>query len=139
MAIGEVGAAGAGAGSTGHGMSLLAGAAAGTAAIGGFSLAAFIVMVMTHPRTTKEWAVALISTLIGSFGGGASAIIYFELYRHFVPGNHFMMTLACLELIGVVFTCGLPGWLLVRLAFNQMEAWKTKTAKEVVQDVKDLV
>lgn len=136
MALGEVSAASASQGA-GQGLSLLAGAAASVAAIGGFSFAAFIVMVMTHPRTTKEWAVALLSTLLGSFCGGASAIIYFQLYRHFVPGDPLMLTLACFELIGVIFICGLPGWLLVRVAFNTMEAWKNKTAREVITDVKE--
>jgi len=137
MPIAETTAAGAQ--GAGQGFGLLAGAAVGTAAIGGFSLAAFIVMVLTQPRSTKEWAVALISTLMGSFGGGAAVIIYFELYKHFVPGDTVLMVLACFELIGVVFTCGLPGWLLVRVAFNTMESWKTKTAAQVASEVKDLV
>lgn len=137
MPIAETTAAGAQ--GAGQGFGLLAGAAVGTAAIGGFSLAAFIVMVMTQPRSTREWAVALISTLVGSFGGGASAIVYFELYRHFVPGDPVMMTLAIMELIGVAFTCGLPGWLIVRVAFNTMNGWQSKTAKEVVTDVKDML
>lgn len=123
----------------GQGFGLLAGAAAGTAAIGGFSLAAFIVMVMTQPRSTREWAVALISTIVGSFGGGAGAIVYFELYKHFVPGDPVMMTLAVMELIGVAFTCGLPGWLVVRVAFNTMNGWQGKTAREVANDVKEML
>ena len=137
MAIGEVGAAGAS--SSGQGLGLLAGAAAGTAAIGGFSLAAFIVMAMTQPRSGKEWAVALISTLVGSFGGGAWAMIYFELYKHLDVSDPLLLTLGCMELIGVAFIAGLPGWLLVRLAFNTMEGWKNKTAKEVVGEVKEML
>ena len=137
MAIGEMGAAGAS--SSGQGLGLLAGAAAGTAAVGGFSLAAFIVMAMTQPRSGKEWAVALISTLMGSFGGGAWAMIYFELYLHLDPGNKLLLFLGCLEIIGVAFIAGLPGWLLVRLAFNTMEGWKNKTAKEVAADVKEML
>ena len=137
MAIGEMGAAGAS--SSGQGLGLLAGAAAGTAAIGGFSLAAFIVRALTQPRSGKEWAVALISTLMGSFGGGAWAMIYFELYKHLDPSNTLLLVLGCVELIGVAFIAGLPGWLLVRVAFNQMEAWKTKTARDIAADVKDMV
>lgn len=137
MAIGEMGAASTS--SSAQSLGLLAGAAAGTAAIGGFSLAAFIVMVMTRPRSPSEWAVALISTLVGSFCGGAWAMIYFELYKHLDPTNALLLVLGCLELIGVAFIAGLPGWLLVRVAFNQMEAWKDKTAKDIADDVKEIV
>lgn len=136
MSIGEVSAASAGQGA-GQGLSLLAGAAAGTAAIGGFTLAAFIVMAMTQPRSGKEWAVALISTLVGSFGGGAWAMIHFELYKHLDPGDGLLLILGCMELIGVAFIAGLPGWLLVRVAFNQMEVWKNKTAKDIAADIKE--
>lgn len=137
MAIGEVTAASAP--GAGQSFGLLAGAAAGTAAIGGFSLAAFIVMVMTQPRSGKEWAVALISTLMGSFGGGSWAMIYFELYKHLNPADPLLLALGCMELIGVAFIAGLPGWLLVRLAFNTMDGWKNKTAKEVVGEVKEML
>ena len=138
MAMAEVGAASASSGA-GQSLGMFAGAAAGTAAIGGFSLAAFIVMALTEPRSQKEWAVALISTLMGSFGGGAWAMIYFELYLHLDPGNKLLLFLGCLEIIGVAFIAGLPGWLLVRLAFNTMESWKNKTAKEVAADVKEML
>ena len=60
----------------------VAGAAAfkatGGVAAGG-ALLSTIVMLMTPPRTHREWAVGVISTVVTGIGGGAIAVQYFRL------------------------------------------------------------
>ena len=46
---------------------------ASAVAAGGAGLAAVVVMLMTPPRSPREWAVGLISTVVASIGGGAAA------------------------------------------------------------------
>ena len=41
-------------------------------------LATIVVMLMTPPRSTREWAVGVISTVVTEFGGGAIAVQYFR-------------------------------------------------------------
>lgn len=81
--------------------------------IGG-ALATIVVMCVKRPRTAGEWAVALITTLAASFGGGAIVLIKFNLLRE-AQG-----VVDVFAIIGIVFVCGLPGWLAVRLFFNQL-------------------
>ena len=52
---------------------------ASAVAAGGAGLAAIVVMLMTPPRSPREWAVGLISTVVASIGGGAAAIEHFGL------------------------------------------------------------
>lgn len=47
------------------------GAALGGAVVGGLTLSTLVVMLLKQPRTSREWAVALISTLVCSLGLGA--------------------------------------------------------------------
>lgn len=110
------------------------GGAAGIAA-GGAGLAAIVVMLMTPPRSPREWAVGLISTVLGSVCGGAAVITYFDLQRWMdTPVG----LVACL---GLVFACGLPAWAIVRACFswlikrNHMDiAELSKDASQAVRD-----
>jgi len=113
--------------------------AGGAGVIGGMGLAAFVVMALTRPRTNQEWAIALICTIMGSFGGGAALILYLDLQAHFRTTDQVQLVLAIFEMIGVAFACGLPGWVLVRIAFNTMRKYEDKTAGDVVHDIKELV
>lgn len=78
----------------------------------GASLAAVVVMCLTPPRNQREWTVGLISTVIGSIGGGSAVIQHFELqsWAHSPYG--------LIAMLGLVFACGLPAWALVRWLFN---------------------
>src|SRR3546814_511085 len=87
------------------------GGLAGMGAIGA-GLAAIVVMCVMRPRTAAEWAVGLISTVVGSIAGGAAFITYFEI-QHWA--NH---PLGLVAMLGIVFACGLPAWALVRWTFN---------------------
>lgn len=112
----------------------LIGGAAGAAGIGA-ALAMTVVMLMTLPRTGREWAVALISTVISSIGGGALVIIKFNLLATVLgKGSDAELVVALMGLLSLVFCCGLPGWALVRWAFVWMERRKDRDLGEVVSD-----
>lgn len=107
----------------------LIGGAAGAAA-GGAGLAAIVVMLMTQPRSAREWAVALISTVVGSIAGGAAVVQHFGLqaWTHDYIG--------LVGMLGLVFACGLPAWALVRWAFTWMERRKDKDLGEVADELR---
>ena len=48
--------------------------AAGGVAEGGDLLATIVVILMTPPRTHREWAVGVISTVVTAIGGAAIAV-----------------------------------------------------------------
>lgn len=108
------------------------GGAAGVAA-GGAGLAAIVVMLMTPPRSPREWAVGLISTVMGSIGGGAFVIEHYNLqaWMHTSTG--------LLSALGLVFACGLPGWALVRWLFTWIERRKGKDLGEVATEVRGVI
>lgn len=122
------------------GAALAAGAAAskvigGTAGVaaGASGLAAVVVMIMMRPRSTAEWAVALISTIVSSIGGGAAVVQHFGL--HAWTADY----IGLVALGGLMFACGLPGWAVVRWLFNFIERRKDKDLADVVEDVRDAV
>lgn len=103
--------------------------AGGTAICAG--LAALVVMCMTTPRSPREWAVGLVSTvIIGSVCGGAAVVQHFGL--HAWARDYIGMV----ALIGVVFACGLPAWAVVRWVFNYITKKQGAGIDEVVMDVK---
>ncbi|KJK22139.1 hypothetical protein UB46_23835 [Burkholderiaceae bacterium 16] len=119
---------------------MAAGAAAfkaisGTAGVaaGASGLAAIVVMIMMKPRSTAEWAVALISTVVGSVAGGAAVVQYFGLqaWTHEYIG--------LVALFGLVFSCGLPAWAVVRWMFNFIERRRDKDLAEVADELRDAV
>jgi hypothetical protein len=92
-----------------------------------------VVMLMTRPRDGREWAVALISTFVVSLGGGAAAIMHYGLQSWLTSYVGLVAT------GGLFFACGLPGWVLVRIAFNTLNRWQDKTAGEVAAEVKEIL
>lgn len=108
----------------------LLGGLAGLGAIGA-GLAAIVVMCITEPRTRKEWAVALISTVMSSIGGGAAVIVHFGLQ------SWAQDPFGLVAMLGLVFACGLPGWALVRFLFNYITKNQGKTITEVVADLRN--
>jgi hypothetical protein len=111
-------------------------AAAGkTAAAMGAGLvsAAVIVMIFTQPRDRKEWATALICTVISSLCGGSALIQYLHLQEW---ATEFFGVFA---IGGVFFLCGLPGWALVRWIFNYITKNRDKGIDDVVSDIRSHV
>jgi hypothetical protein len=108
------------------------GGAAGFAA-GGAGLAAIIVMLMTPPRSPREWAVGLICTVLGSVCGGAAVVQHFALeawLTSYVGG---------MALMGLVFACGLPAWAIVRWAFTWIIRRQDKDLGEVIEDARKVL
>ena len=93
-------------------------------------LVCLVVLLMRPPRSPQEWAVGLICTVVSSVGLGAAVIVHFSLQ--------------CLaqDYVGqcalglLVFVCGLPGWFIVRLAFNYMNRNESASLIDVIRDVR---
>ena len=109
-----------------------AGGVAGALA-GGAALAAIVVMLMTPPRSKREWAVGLISTVVSSVGGGAMMVQYFQLQEWV------QTVMGLVALGGLIFGCGLPGWAIVRWVFNFIEKNRDAGIDEIAHDVKEIL
>lgn len=107
----------------------LLGGLVGIAAIGA-GLVSVVVMCIMTPRSPREWAVGLICTVVSSVCGGAAAI------QHLGLQSWAYSPFGLVGMIGVVFTCGLPGWAIVRWLFNYIEKNRAATIAEVVRDVR---
>lgn len=104
----------------------------GLAAIGaiGAGLASIVVMCVMRPRTTAEWAVGLISTVVGSISGGAAVIQHFEL-QHWAHSPFGLVAM-----LGLVFACGLPAWAIVRWVFNYIDRRHDRDIAEILNEAK---
>lgn len=107
----------------------LIGGLAGAGAIGA-GLAAIVVMCITTPRSPREWAVGLISTVMGSIGGGAAVIQHFELQAWA------QTPIGLVAMLGLVFSCGLPGWAIVRWLFNYIVERQGAGIDDIAADVR---
>ena len=106
---------------------------AGGVAAGGARLSTLVVILMTPPRSTREWAVGVIGIVVTGIGGGAMAVQYFRLqeWLYSVTG--------LVALGGLIFGCGLPGWAIVRWVFNFIERNRDAGIDEVASEVKDVL
>lgn len=103
----------------------------------GLTLAVIVVMAMTMPRSKREFFVALISTVVSSFCGGAFAIQYFDLLPMAQAATTQLdMFLFLAKLGGVFFVCGLPGWIVIRGYFVWTESRKDKGIDALITDAK---
>lgn len=109
----------------------LIGGAAGAGAIGA-GLVSIVVMCMMTPRSAKEWAVGLICTVVASLTGGAAVIQYCGLQEW--AGSMFGLV----AMIGLAFSCGLPGWAIVRWTFNFMNKRKDATITDVAREIRHI-
>jgi hypothetical protein len=110
----------------------LIGGAAGAGAIGA-GLASVVVMCAMTPRSPKEWAVGIISTVVASVGGGAAVIQHFGLQAW---AN---TPIGLVAMFGLVFACGLPGWAIVRWLFNYIAKRQNADLAEVVKEAKEMI
>mgnify|MGYP000462581980 CR=1 FL=1 len=99
----------------------------------GATLAAVVTMLMTPPRTTREWAVGLISTVVSSIGGGAFTVEYFQ-FHHWA-----LSTTGLCAMGGLMFACGLPGWALVRWIFNFIDKNRDASIDDIAKNAKELL
>ena len=104
----------------------------GLAGIGSLAaaLAFFFVWCMNPPKSRKEMALTLVSTLISSGCGAAGLVKYWgiEVWMHDGFG--------LLALGGLFFACGLPGSALVTMVFTTMERRKDKDLAEIAAEVR---
>lgn len=106
-------------------------AVGGLAAMGaiGAGLASIVVMCATRPRTAAEWAVGLISTVVGSIAGGSAVIMHYGLLHW---AQH---PVGLVAMLGLVFACGLPAWAVVRWIFNYIRRREGHDITEIVGDL----
>lgn len=96
-------------------------------------LATIVVMLWTQPQSKREWAMALITTVMSSIGGGAAVVQYMGWQDW---GNSYLGQVAE---GGIIFACGLPGWVIVRAAFAWAEKRKGKDLGELARDAANTV
>lgn len=101
----------------------LLGAAAGV-------LVAVVVMAMTLPKTVREFCVAMISTLVASFAGGAFIVRWFDL------GSWANDDIGLVALFGICFVAGLPAWVMVRGWFAYTEARKGRSLLSMIKELR---
>jgi hypothetical protein len=97
------------------------------------TMATTIVMLLTPPRSKREWAVGLISTLMGSICGGAALVKYLGI-ESWVES-----TIGLIALGGLIFSCGLPAWAIVRWIFNYIGETRNESLKDVLIDGKNIL
>ena len=115
------------------------GAAIGGAVVGGLTLSAAVVMMVKQPRSTREWGLALLSTLACSLGLGAALVLYLGLHKALASADQTEVVFGLLQVGGCIFASGLPGWVLVRIAFNTMSKFQDKSADDVYRAGKELL
>ncbi|KSW28447.1 MULTISPECIES: hypothetical protein [unclassified Pseudomonas] len=101
-------------------------------AFGGFAfLAAILVMVMTLPKSPREFVVAMICTVVSSVCGGAFLVRWLDI------GSWVQDDIGMIALCGVIFVCGLPAWVIVRAWFAWSESRKDKALPEMVKEFRE--
>lgn len=108
-------------------------------AAGAVTLAAIVVMLIKRPRTVGEWAVALISTVMSSLALGSWVVLWLGMHKGLHSPDAVEAWGSLMVLGGVLFACGLPGWVLVRIAFNTMFKFQDSTAQDVRQAVRGML
>lgn len=107
----------------------LIGGAAGAMGLGA-ALVSIVVMLMTPPRSPKEWAVGLISTVMGSICGGAFVIEHFNMQALMGSFN------GLLAVLGIAFACGLPAWAIVRWTFTFIQNRRDGDIAQIADEVR---
>ncbi len=98
-----------------------------------------VVLMTRMPRTRQEWAVGLISTVVSSLALGSAVIIKLGLLTWIRVTDPVEMWVGMVAIGGVLFTCGLPGWALIRWTFNFINAREGATIIDVIKEIKDEV
>lgn len=91
---------------------------------------AAVVFMSRMPRSPREWGVGLICTIVSSLAGGSFIIVKFGLHEW---ANDVW---GMLVIGGFFFTCGLPGWALVRWIFNYIDKKEGSDIFEVAKEIK---
>lgn len=113
----------------------------GTAGIGLVAavLAMAVVFMARMPRSPKEWAIGLISTVVSSLSLGSAVVVKFGLLDWARVPDPFESWVGMVAIGGVVFSCGLVGWAIVRWSFNWINAREGKQLDEVIRDARNII
>jgi hypothetical protein len=91
------------------------------------------------PRSPQEWAIGLISTVVSSLSLGSAVVVKFSLLDWARAPDPFEAWVGMVAIGGVVFSCGLVGWSIVRWSFNFINAREGATILDVIKEIKDEV
>lgn len=94
------------------------------------ALAAIVVMAMNPPKTRRELLVSLICTVTASVSGGSFVLHHFGLI------NMMADPFGTIAAFGIVFACGLPGWVIVRWWFAFADDNKDENLLDVINKVR---
>lgn len=94
------------------------------------ALAAIVVMSMNPPATRQELLVSLICTVVASLSGGSFVLHKFGLLPMMAD------PFGTIAAFGIVFACGLPGWIAVRWWFAFADENKDETLLGVINKVR---
>lgn len=97
----------------------------------GGGAALLLVMLWSIPRTPREWALSLASTIFCSIFAGAFVVQYLGLDN---ANNGF---LGLVRMAGVIAACGIPGWAIVRAIFNWLDQRKNMDIGELARSAKE--
>ncbi len=101
-------------------------------------LATIVVMCMTTPRSMREWAVALISTLVSSLSLGSLVVLWLDVHEELLVPDPTANMLAMVAIGGIMFACGLPGWAIVRMAFTAIAKREGRDLVDVIQELRSV-
>jgi hypothetical protein len=101
-------------------------------------LATIVVMCMTTPRSMREWAVALISTLVSSLSLGSLVVLWLDVHEELLVPDPTANMLALVAIGGIMFACGLPGWAIVRMAFTAIAKREGRDLVDVLKELRDV-
>lgn len=91
--------------------------------------ASVVVMCMTPPQSRREMAVCVISTFIASVAGGSWFVHALDLLDFIYHGPFGLSVL-----LGLSFTCGLPGWAIVRWIFNYINKRNAASIDQIITE-----
>lgn len=86
----------------------------------------------------REWAVALISTLVSSLSLGSLVVLWLDVHEELLVPDPTANLLALIAIGGVMFACGLPGWAIVRMAFTAITKREGRDLVEVIQELRSV-
>lgn len=96
-------------------------------------LVVIVVMSMTMPKTSREWTVAIISTVVASLCGGAALIQWLGISAWALTFD------GSIALGGFHFVAGLPAWVMVRGWFAYTEASKGRSLLSMIKELREAV
>lgn len=102
-------------------------------------LAVAVVFMIRMPRSPREWAIGLISTVVSSLSLGAAVVMKFGLMDWARVSDPFESWIGMVAILGVVFFCGLPGWAIVRWSFNWINAREGQQIDAVIRDARNII